>query len=119
MLDMIKQEIIPAVFAYQFDLIQLVEKKKAYGYSVSPENTILMRISELADSLFNRVEALDNSLKENDKNGENSLQLASFYRFTVFSLMSELREITDELEQLVAKKHWPYPLYSNMLFSVR
>ncbi|MDR1559770.1 MAG: glutamine synthetase III [Clostridiales bacterium] len=116
-LDMVKQEVIPAIFAYESELINLIEKKKAGGYPVSPEDILLGKISELAGCLYKKLEALDNSLLE-AKGGEDSLALASFYRYTVFSLMSELRAVVDELEQLVAKKYWPYPSYGDMLFSV-
>ncbi|MDR2648721.1 MAG: glutamine synthetase III [Clostridiales bacterium] len=117
MLDMVKQEIIPAIFAYESELVNLFEKKKAGGYSASPEDIILGKISELAGCLYKKLEALDNSLLE-AKGGEDSLALANFYRYTVFSLMSELRAVADELEQLVSKKFWPYPSYGDMLFSV-
>jgi len=117
MLDMVKQEIMPAVFDYESDLTLLIEKKKACGLPVSPEDKILNRVSELADSLYHKTEFLENSLKDIDC-GNDSLSLACFYKSTVFSLMMEVRVVTDELEQLVAKKHWPYPSYSKLLFSV-
>jgi len=118
MLDMVKQEIIPAVFAYESDLVKLIEKKTACGFPVSPEDIILGRISELAGSLYKKVESLDNSLMDLKGRDEDSLILASFYRYTVFSLMSEVRVDVDSLEQLVAKKYWPYPSYGEMLFSI-
>jgi glutamine synthetase len=33
--------------------------------------------------------------------------------------MGELRELADELELLVSRKHWPFPTYGDLLFSVR
>ena len=33
-------------------------------------------------------------------------------------LMEELRRTGDEMESITAKKYWPYPSYSDMLFSV-
>ena len=41
-----------------------------------------------------------------------------FYRDKIFAAMSELRLIVDELETLVAKKHWPFPKYAELLYSV-
>jgi glutamine synthetase len=46
------------------------------------------------------------------------LSQASFYRDSIFTAMSELRLIVDELETLVARKHWPFPTYGQMLYSV-
>jgi len=98
-------------------LINLVEKKKAGGFPASPEDKILSRISELADRLFAKIESLDNCVKE-VKGGEERLKQAGFYRHVVFSLMSEVRTVVDELEQFVAKKYWPFPSYGDMLFSI-
>jgi len=98
-------------------LTSLIEKKKACGFAISPEDKILNKVAELADSLYHKAESLEGSLKDIDC-GTESLSLACFYKCTVFRIMSELRTVTDELEQLVAKKHWPYPSYSKLLFSV-
>ncbi len=42
---------------------------------------------------------------------------ACFYRDQVFPAMAELRLVVDELEMLVAKKHWPLPSYAALLYS--
>ena len=117
MLDMVRQEIIPAVFTYETDLVNLIEKKKAGGFPASPEDIMLNRISDLVYSLFNKTESLDGSIKKACTVDE-SLALAGFYRYTVFSMMIDVRAIVDELEQLVAKKYWPYPSYGDMLSSI-
>ena len=117
LLDMVRQGIIPAVFEYESELIGLIEKKKAHGYPVYPEDLILSRISELSGCLYKMLEDLEDSLV-NVYGVTNSPQLARYYRYTVFSIMQKVREAVDKLEQLVAKKHWPYPSYSDMLFSI-
>ena len=33
--------------------------------------------------------------------------------------MQSVREVVDILETMVGAKYWPYPYYSDMLFSVR
>ena len=32
--------------------------------------------------------------------------------------MGDVREIIDQLEQLVDKRDWPFPTYTDLLFSV-
>ena len=32
--------------------------------------------------------------------------------------MAKVREIADDLETLVDKKHWPFPTYGDLLFGV-
>ena len=43
---------------------------------------------------------------------------ANFYRDTVFVAMQEMRAVADELETLTAKDYWPFPTYSDLLYSV-
>ena len=43
---------------------------------------------------------------------------ADYYKDTVIDLMQTLRTPADELETLTGKTYWPYPTYSQMLFSV-
>ena len=36
----------------------------------------------------------------------------------VLSVMTEAREIADQLEEVTDKTYWPYPSYGDLLFSV-
>jgi glutamine synthetase len=117
MLDMVKQEILPAVLAYENELAGLVERKRAIGYTVHTEDSILTKIAELTDSTYDKLTALDNDILDMDTS-LGSLERAKYYRYTVFEAMIELRCMVDQLEMCVAKKYWPYPSYGDMLFSV-
>ena len=46
------------------------------------------------------------------------LDLAMYYRKTVFELMNELRTIGDDMEKKTSAKYWPYPSYGEILFGV-
>ena len=37
---------------------------------------------------------------------------------TILADMAEARTIADKLETLTAKEYWPFPVYSDLLFSV-
>jgi glutamine synthetase len=118
MLDMVKEEVIPACIEYQNDLAKLLEKKKACGaYESSLEEHLLGKISKLFSCLLSKLDTLENVLLKS-REEQNILAHAVFFREEVFNAMSELRLITDELETLVAKKYWPYPSYAEMLYSV-
>jgi glutamine synthetase len=116
MVDMVKQEILPAVIAYEKELANLIDKKSG-KYNITLEDSLLTKISELAASAYVKLEALEASLLDT-KNDSDILSLASFYRYSVFNNMSELRLVVDEMETLVSKKYWPYPSYGELLFSV-
>jgi glutamine synthetase len=117
MIDMTRQEIIPAVMQYETELLNLVQGKKSLGLYVKMEERLLNKLSDLSDSLDDKLETLDSALL-NGSGEQDALSDASYYRYTIFAAMSELRCIVDQLEQYVAKKYWPYPSYGEMLFSV-
>jgi glutamine synthetase len=120
MIDMVKSLIVPASVDYQRELVDLLRQKKtAFGdnIDISLEENFLNNISKLSSSLLKKVTALENAILETKEERE-ILAQASFYRDRIFTAMSELRIIVDELEMLVARKYWPLPLYGEILFSV-
>jgi len=120
MVDIVKAKIIPASVDYQRELIDLLRQKKAYGgdnIDVSLEGNFLNSITKLSASLLKKLTALEDALLETKEDRE-ILAQAGFYRDRVFTAMSELRLIVDELETLVARKHWPLPTYAEILYSV-
>ena len=118
MTDLVKKEIIPACISYQSELSQLLTGKKACGgYDSTLEEHLLGKISKLSTCLFKKLDALETATLET-KAEHDLLALSQFYRDRVFGAMSELRLVVDELETLVAKKHWPLPTYADMLYSV-
>ena len=118
MVDMVKREIIPACIAYQNELADLLGRKRTWGeYDASLEDHLLSSIAKLSSCLLKKLTVLESALLES-KEERDILSQATFYRDKVFGGMSELRLIVDELETLVANKHWPLPTYAEMLFSV-
>jgi len=120
MIDMVKGEIIPACVDYQRELIDLLRQKKAYGgisLDCSLEEHFMDRITKLSACLLKKLTALEDSVLEASQERD-ILAQAAFYRDKIFTAMSELRLIVDELETLVAKKHWPIPTYAELLYSV-
>jgi len=118
MVDMVKGEIIPACVAYQTDLSKLLECKKTCGeYDFSMEAQMLGGISKLSSCLMKKLKNLEDAILQSKEDRDLSAQ-GIFYRDKIFAAMSELRLIVDELETLVAKKHWPFPKYAELLYSV-
>jgi len=118
MVEMAKNDIIPAVVSYQNELAELLKRKKACGeYEAALEEHLLTAISKLSSCLLKKLTELENVVLES-KEEQEILVHATFYREKVYSAMSELRLVVDELETLVARKYWPYPTYGKMLYSV-
>ncbi|MCL2023228.1 MAG: glutamine synthetase III [Oscillospiraceae bacterium] len=116
MVDIVKGSIIPACLKYQTELVTLASLKPD-GIDKSLEDYLLENISKLCGCMLEKLRSLESAIIE-AKDGKELLPLAQFYRNRVFSAMSELRLVVDELEMLVAKKYWPLPSYAEMLYSV-
>ncbi|HYH87700.1 MAG TPA: glutamine synthetase type III, partial [Solirubrobacteraceae bacterium] len=54
--------------------------------------------------------------KANEDPGLEGMELAQYVRDTVLPAMSDVREVADRLERLVADDLWPLPKYSEILF---
>ncbi|MCL2765440.1 MAG: glutamine synthetase III [Treponema sp.] len=128
-IDLVKRYVAPACVDYQRELVDLFRQKKAYGgFDVSLEEHFLVRITKLSANLLKKLTVLENAVQESPnrklsetRSGEDLNQIleqAGFCRDRISAAMSELRLIIDELETLVAKKHWPIPTYAEILYSV-
>ena len=118
MVNIVKEKIIPASLDYQNELAGLLKRKKAVGeYDASLETYLLDKISKLSAGLLKKLTALENAILD-AKDEQPVLALSTFYRDKVFTAMSELRLVVDELETLVARKHWALPTYAELLNSV-
>ncbi len=117
MIDMVKKDILPASVSYQNELSTLAINKKSLGVDTSFESDLLGKISNCSVLIYNSLNKLENAtVIPDDIDGE--LELAVYYKDVVFENMSELRAVVDELETLVAKKHWDLPTYAEILYSV-
>lgn len=119
MIDLAKKEIIPAILGYQGEIAEIANNKKKLSSSIQCclEENILNKISTLGNSLYSKLEDLEKSVLDAKLHTE-ALDLAKYYRESVFMNMQQLRAVVDELETLVSKKYLTLPSYGELLFSV-
>ncbi len=118
MLDIVKKEVVSACIGYQNELITLIQGKKSLGdYDNTLERVLAEKISSLGGALIKNLDKLTVSV-ENSKNENDILSLAKHYQNSVIGSMNELRQVVDEFEALIPKKHWTLPTYAEMLYSV-
>ncbi|MGL4799908.1 MAG: glutamine synthetase type III, partial [Cellulosilyticaceae bacterium] len=119
MLDMARKDILPAVCSYIDTITQVALHKKQLlpNLSCHLEETLVTNLSSLVDSLYDKVETLDNAFLSS-KNITDSTDLSLYFKTAIIPAMQSLRIVVDELEMLVGRKYWPYPTYSELLFSV-
>ncbi len=120
MIDMVNKDILPAITAYTKELSDVALSKKALSPDIncSYEEERVNRLSALTVSIYNKVTDLENALIATKENTD-SLKMAQAFKNEVFSRMQTLRADCDEAECITAKKHWPFPTYSDLLFSVQ
>ena len=120
MLDMVWKDILPAVSAYSKKLADTALAKKSLSASIdcSFETELAAKISTLTAEAVKKTQALEYAVMD-VKNYEDTLELARFYKDTVFAAMNELRIVVDELETHTSAEFWPYPSYGDILFSVK
>ncbi|MDR1467150.1 MAG: glutamine synthetase III [Oscillospiraceae bacterium] len=118
MLSMVKQEIIPSVINYQRELVKVSLMKKFLNKNLNSylEDEISQKISILSRELLTRTENLEKAV--DFKKISDLAKRATYYQDSVIGAMNKLREVVDKLEDIVSKEFWPYPTYSDLLFSV-
>lgn len=119
MLDMAKQDIIPALSDYVAKLsANLTTKKSAVSGAPSlAETTLITELATLNDKLFTAVRKLEGDLANIDKDDERAASKAMAH--TIIPDMEDVRTVADEAEKLAASNYWPYPSYSDMLYRVK
>ena len=118
--DMVKRDILPAVSSYVAELASGVATKKAISDDIpcEAELDIIKRLSGLQDCAYKKLAALDNTIIGVKEVGEDPIEVATYYRDSVITAMTELRAVVDEMETLVSSDYWPYPSYGDLMFRV-
>ena len=120
MLDMVWKDILPAASRFSGELAESANRKKALcpELDVSYELELAKIFSALIREAVAQAKALEEAIAE-DKTPAGSLENAVYHRDTVLAIMKALRAAVDEMELRCDSKHWPFPSYGDLLFSVK
>ena len=120
MVDMAKKEILPAVEKYTKSLADTLAAKKAAvaGLPCKYETATVTKLSELSDSIADATDDLEAEI-EKFQAIEDVTEAANDIRDVILGKMDSLRAVCDEAETITAKEFWPFPTYSDLLFSVK
>ena len=113
MLDMAAHQILPAASAYTRDLCDAAAAKQAMGVPCRSERDLIVRLSQTQDEMYSRMQQLTDELKTIPTDAR---EAAAYCRRVIIASMDALRAAADRLEELTAKKYWPFPTYSDLLF---
>ena len=118
-LDMAKKDIFPAVSAYIKELAETAVLLRSVDpeLTATAETELLKKLSTLLACFAKKIDVLDKAVV-GAKDVDGVAESAVYYKDNVLSAMQELRAVADEMESNMSAKHWPYPSYGTMLFSV-
>ena len=120
MVDMARKEILPAVEGYTKSLAETLAAKKAAvaGLPCKYETATITKLSELSDKIADATADLDSEIAKFQAI-EDVTEAANDIRDVILGKMDALRAVCDEAETITAKEFWPFPTYSDLLFSVK
>jgi glutamine synthetase len=119
MLEMAKQDIIPAISNYVADLCSNVATKQAVSEKLpcTTEKALIEKLATLNDQLFEAVNKLEGDLAAINKEDVEPASQAMAH--TIVPDMEAVRKIADKAETLTAEEYWPYSSYFDLLYSVK
>ena len=120
MVDMARKEILPAVEGYTKSLAETLAAKKAAvaGLPCKYETATIAKLSKLSDEIADATADLDGEIAKFQAI-EDVTEAANDIRDVILGKMDALRAVCDEAETITAKEFWPFPTYSDLLFSVK
>ena len=120
MIDMARKKIAPAVSEYVRELCEAALAKKALSDKLptSYEEDIISSLSNKLVCFVKKAQELEEAVLGADGHQNNILERAFYFRNEIFAKMQELRAVGDSMETETASDFWPYPSYSELLFSV-
>ena len=117
MVKMVLKDILPAISRYGKELCDTVISKEKLSIPARYEIPTLRELTKAEDLLTEKTRLLENALKHAIER-EDNVEWASEICNQVLPLMSEIRKASDEAENVVARKYWPFPTYGDLFYSV-
>ena len=117
MSHMTKRKIAPAVSSYADQVASTIIDKKAACPDIDPagDTKLLRELNDGSNRMATATAKLDAALEKAQGTTDVLTQARSFHD-DVLTAMDELREICDEMENIVSTEAWPLPTYNKMLF---
>ena len=115
MADMIRRQILPAVSAFAGDLCSRAGAKKDLGACCQYEVRTAMQIGSLTDALMAASDKLEMDLSAIPADAAEAMR---YSHDVLVPDMDTARRAADQLEALTGSDRWPFPTYSDLLFSV-
>ena len=119
MLQMARRDIMPAVSEYIHELSDTAVAKWVISHDISikAEEKLIKSLSKQLEQFSDLTDELSEAVTQ-AASVSDPQEKAHYYQQHVLSKMNQLRKIGDSMEADTAKKYWPYPSYTDLLFGV-
>ena len=120
MIDMARQDILPAVQSYATHVAQGIAAKRSVVDTLrcTHEIKLLEQLSTLTDQIAQGMEALE-VVTDRVEQMADVTATSEAVRDKMLPAMVQLRQAVDQAETITASSFWPYPSYGQLLFGVR
>ena len=114
MIDMIRKDILPAVSEYGADLCKGLAERRELGLPFKYEENNARNNCMLSDCLHDACLKLEKDLRSVPAE---PVEAMHYCHDVLVPDMNECRSYADELETITKRSVWPFPTYSDLLFS--
>ena len=118
MAEMARQDVYPAVNGYLTELLGAIEAKRAVSekFPVGEDMKVVEQLAVMNDAMMSAVAKLEKDLTEMPEGERPASQKMAH---VVLPDMEQVRRIVDGMERLCSSDYWPYPTYTDILYSVK
>ena len=118
MIEMARQDIYPAVNGYLAELCGSISSKRAVSEKmpVSEDVKLAEKLATMNDAMMAAVAKLERDLSEMPEGEQPASQKMAH---VVLPDMEQVRVLADGMEKLCSSDYWPYPTYTDILYSVK
>ena len=113
MADMIRRQILPVVSAFGAELCERMWKKQQMGVSSGYETGTAKAVSALTEELYAACGQLEADIAAIPADATEAM---GYCHRNLVPCMARARKAADELEGLLPKESWPFPVYGDILF---
>jgi glutamine synthetase len=114
MIDMIRKDILPAVSSYGATLCKGYAERRELGLPFKYEENNARNNCMLSDCLHDACLKLEKDLRNVPAEPAEAMR---YCHDILVPDMNECRSYADELETITKRSEWPFPTYSDLLFS--
>ena len=115
MVNMIRHQILPAVSNYTAELCSRAANMENMGVSNRYASSTARELGRYTDTLMDQCDKLERELARIPAGAKDAMK---FCHSVIIPAMDAARETADAMETLMDIKYWPFPVYSDLLFSV-